>query len=139
MVLNASFLLITSFTSWFKNESNTSYNDMIYKQLLDFDLNTISTQCLPSKLFETNSGFIEGTYFLQINLCIDANQSYFSHLQRLRGEFNDNVLVDADVAPSATQVTFVYFIPANLCVLIDSNQSSKTRITSERIVCWRFI
>lgn len=79
---------------------------MIYKQLLDFDLNTINTRCLPSKLFETSSGSIEGTYFLQINLCIDVNQSYFSHLQRLKGEFNENVLVDADVAPSATQVSF---------------------------------
>ena len=38
-------------------------------------------------------------------MCIDISQSYFSRIQKLIGDENDNVNVDADNVPSATQVT----------------------------------
>lgn len=36
--------------------------------------------------------------------CIDTYQSYYSRLQKLKGDINENVFVDADIVPSATQV-----------------------------------
>ena len=42
--------------------------------------------------------------YIKINVCIDVSQSYYSKIQKLLGDENDNVNVDADNVPGATQV-----------------------------------
>ncbi len=39
----------------------------------------------------------------QINLCLDASQSSFSQIQKLKGDINENAFVDADNVPTHTQ------------------------------------
>jgi hypothetical protein len=38
-----------------------------------------------------------------VNLCLDASQSSFSQIQNLKGDINENALVDADNVPTHTQ------------------------------------
>ena len=40
----------------------------------------------------------------KISVCIDVTQPYYSKIQKLLGDENDNVNVNADIVPGATQV-----------------------------------
>ncbi len=42
------------------------YKDLIYKQLLDFDLTELGTNCLPDDVFTAQQGYLNGIYLLQV-------------------------------------------------------------------------
>ena len=85
---------------------------MVFKQLLLFDLFEISTSCLPAKLFNTPSGVIEGVYFLQVILCTNAHQPFYTQLQKLKGSLNENALVDAENGPTQAPTQFERHAPS---------------------------
>nr|QNH68107.1 recQ-mediated genome instability protein 1 [Brachionus koreanus] len=81
----------------------SEYTDLIFGQLLDFDLNLIGTESIKPIFFKTLNGTLNGTFFLQLKYCIDTTESSFSLIQKLRGIISDNAQVDADNVPTATQ------------------------------------
>ncbi|RNA28569.1 recQ-mediated genome instability 1 [Brachionus plicatilis] len=85
-------------------KSINEYTDLIFSQLLDYDLNIIGTESTKTTFFKTTSGMLDGSFFLQLRYCIDTTESGFSLIQKLRGIISDNAQVDADNVPTATQL-----------------------------------
>lgn len=50
-----------------KNRRAQEYADLVFKQLLDFDLSLIGVKSIPACLFNTPKGTFNGKFFLQVN------------------------------------------------------------------------
>ena len=56
---------------------------MIFKQLIDYDINEIGTKCLPENLFSSDIGSLQAKYLLQVKLAFYSYNIYLLLQQRL--------------------------------------------------------